>query len=1058
MECQFQTANKIQPKSKLMKTLTRLLICTGLAAGLTAQVASAVTLTNTVRNVKGMGVKIVYAGPTYSRSYDKPGIRCGDRTTELNKLWIGWDLSAAWVFYGKANLVDASFTYWGENGTSRNFWVAALDNSVELDGWGQDTIEWTSAPANILYTSDPGTANLRCAFDYTKCYLGTNIWQGGAGSIAVNLANPNFGTMLDQAARYTTTNSIVNSNLTAWLKTDTDGLVTLMASGIDNQNWWVGTNGSYTNDITLGYVSAQPGSLGEVCRDSPTLTLVFDVRVALGGGGTACPGGLGTAVYLGGTDVGYDYLLYTNDVYTGQKVAGTGSSVSFGLQNVAGTYTAVESNITTSVTRLIPGAPVISYYSAPGITVQPNSLNAAINSVAFFSVTATNAGGGLSYQWYRNGAPLTDDGRITGATTKELLINPVQAGDAATTANGYYCVVANLCGDITTSTTNALTLQAARNLVWLGTPTNSWDIGTTVNWSNTASGTLSAFNQGDNVTLDGNAVSTGVIKSSPYLSPGTITFNASGAMGIGGLGNIFGLNSSLVVNGPTSLSQLVISNANSFSGGTTINDGWLTLNNISAVGSGTITMAGTGFSLLETVATGGANSGYPGINVLADSKIQVDGNAAYAGSFVGPITGTAGKKLTLHKPSGVAADNIRFWHTNFTCDVDIDLNIGSANFATYNDIGVQTYNGVISGVGVLFTRQGGRIILTGANTFTGGTRLSAGTTGIGIDSVGVDFGVTSGALGTGSVTIEGNIGLFANGGAHTVGNPVVYTASGGTLTFTDANVLTMSGTFDLGSGGISSAVNRTISASTGAKGVIAGNITDNSGLGCGLIKSGSGTVLLSGANTYTGTTTVNAGTLGGTGTIAGPVVVNASGSLAPGASIGALTINNDLTVSGNLAIEVNKSVSPANDVVQVSGTLSGATGGKVTVANLGPALNTGDRFVLFPGKTMTGGSALTVSGAGMIWANKLEVDGSIEVLAAISTTPTNITYSVSSGTLNLSWPESHRGWSLQAQTNAPGVGLSTNWTTIGYQNTTSASIPIDPANGSVFYRLFYQTP
>jgi autotransporter-associated beta strand protein len=1025
---------------------------------MTAQIASAVLITNAVQNTKGIGVAVSYAGPTFTRSYDKPNIRC-DQSTAANKLWIGWDLASAWSFYGQSNLVNASFTYWGENGTTRSFWVAALKDSEGLDGWDQATVDWTTAPGNTANVTYPGSTVLNQAFDWTKCYLGTNIWQGVAGGVAVDVSNPSFGTTFDQAARYTTTNVTINGNLTTWLKTDTDGKVTLMASGGNNQNWWVGTNGYYVNDIASNFVSSQAATLGQVCRGSPTLTLIFDVRVALGGGGIACPGGSGVDVFLGGTDTGNDYLLYTNGIYTGLKVAGTGAAVSFGLQNVAATYTVVESNVTTTVTRLIPGEAVVGYYGAPSITVQPASFTAATNTIARFSLSASNLGGGLTYQWYLNGTPLSDDGRHAGTTSSQLTINPVLATDAATTANGYYCIVGNPCGVVATSSTNALTIGTPQNLIWLGAPTNLWDIATSVNWSNSVSASLSAFNQGDNVTLNDSAVNTSLVLGSPILSPGVITFNHSGVMGIGGVGSIAGAGGSLVVNGATLSSQLVISNANSFAGGTTINDGWLVLRNIAAAGSGTITMAGSGLSLLQTVAAGGANAGYPGMNVLADCTVQIDGGGAYAGSFVGPITGTAGKKLTLQKPAGVSSDNIRFWNTNFTCDVNIDMNIGAANFATYNDTGLQTYNGVISGAGVLFTRQGGRIALNGANTFTGGTRLSAGTTGIGINSVGVDGGVASGAFGTGPVTIEGNVGLFSSGGAHTLGNSVVYTAAGGVLTFTDTNVLTLSGGIDLGSGGLVSVVDRTISAAAGAVGVLSGNIVDNSGLGCGLIKSGSGTVQLNGANTYAGNTTVNAGSLGGVGSIAGPVVVNAAGSLAPGASIGTLTINNSLTVNGTLAIEVNKSLAQSNDVVQVSGALSGAAGGKVTVSNLGAALNVGDRFVLFPGKTMTGGSALTVSGAGVVWTNKLEVDGSIQVLSIVPTTPTQITSSLNGNTLNLSWPSTHIGWSLQRQINALNVGLSTNWVTVpGYEATNSASIAINPASPTVFYRLFYQTP
>jgi autotransporter-associated beta strand protein len=760
-----------------------------------------------------------------------------------------------------------------------------------------------------------------------------------------------------------------------------------------------------------------------------------------------------------GTDVGVDYLLYTNGVYS-KTVTGTGSSVSFGLQTAVGDYTAVASNTVTTATTPVPSTVTVFAPSAPSFSVQPVGFVSATNGIARYSVTAVGAGGG--YQWYKGGVALTDDGHYSGTATAQLTINPVLATDAATSANGYYCRIANLCGVVAYSTTNALTIQVGSNLVWQGTPTNTWNIATTANWTNSA-GAAVVFNQGDNVTLNDTAISLGLVLSSPILAPGTITFNHSAVMGIGsgaGNGNIAGTASKLVVNGVTGSSQLVISNGNSFAGGTTINDGWLVLRNISAAGSGTITMTGTGLSVLQTTATGGANAGYPGINVMANSIVQVDGAGAYGGSFVGPITGTGGSKLTLQKTSGVTSDNIRFWHTNFTCNADIDLNIGSANFAPYNDSGLQTYNGVFSGSGVLFTRQGGRILLNGANTYYGGTRLSSGTTGVGIDSVGVDFGVSSGAFGTGALTIEGNVGLFASGGAHTVGNAVVYTIGGGTLTFADTNVLTMAGTFDLGNSGLAGAVNRTISAATDAKGVISGVIGEtSSSFGCGLTKSGNGTLYLNAANTYTGPTTNTAGVLAGTGSIAGSAVITGGGLGGGSASaIGTLTVGGNVSFEGGGAyIRLNRS-GLQSDNVSVTGTLVNNGTGTVTVANLGAALVAGDTFTLF-NKAVTGGSTMNITGAGANWVNNLAVDGSIQVLNVIAKYPTNITTSVSGSTLTVTWPATHLGWSLQAQTNSLAVGIANNWVTIpGTASVTSTNLTINPANGAVFYRLFYVTP
>lgn len=69
-------------------------------------------------------------------------------------------------------------------------------------------------------------------------------------------------------------------------------------------------------------------------------------------------------------------------------------------------------------------------------------------------------------------------------------------------------------------------------------------------------------------------------------------------------------------------------------------------------------------------------------------------------------------------------------------------------------------------------------------------------------------------------------------------------------------------------------------------------------------------------------------------------------------------------------------------------------------------------------------------------------------------TPTSITFGVAGNNLTLSWPASHTGWTLQAQTNTLATGLGTNWTDVSNSTlTNSMSFPINPANPTVFYRL-----
>ena len=79
-----------------------------------------------------------------------------------------------------------------------------------------------------------------------------------------------------------------------------------------------------------------------------------------------------------------------------------------------------------------------------------------------------------------------------------------------------------------------------------------------------------------------------------------------------------------------------------------------------------------------------------------------------------------------------------------------------------------------------------------------------------------------------------------------------------------------------------------------------------------------GKLLLNAANTYVGTTTVNAGTLGGTGTINGAVTIADLARLAPGASIGTLTINNSLTLASGSKFDFELAGVDASDKVSMA--------------------------------------------------------------------------------------------------------------------------------------------
>jgi autotransporter-associated beta strand protein len=165
----------------------------------------------------------------------------------------------------------------------------------------------------------------------------------------------------------------------------------------------------------------------------------------------------------------------------------------------------------------------------------------------------------------------------------------------------------------------------------------------------------------------------------------------------------------------------------------------------------------------------------------------------------------------------------------------------------------------------------------------------------------------------------------------------------------------------------------------------------------GLTKSGLGTLTLSGANTYTGNTTVNGGIL----EITQPVLAtNSTVTVASGA-----VLKLDFAVTNIVAGLV------LNGVTQASGVYNSTTG------------------------------APYITGT-----------GSLVVPAPFATNPTNITFIVSGNMLNLSWPADHLGWLVQS--NSVNLAVPADWHDIASTAAgTNYSIPIDASRPNVFYRL-----
>jgi autotransporter-associated beta strand protein len=261
-----------------------------------------------------------------------------------------------------------------------------------------------------------------------------------------------------------------------------------------------------------------------------------------------------------------------------------------------------------------------------------------------------------------------------------------------------------------------------------------------------------------------------------------------------------------------------------------------------------------------------------------------------------------------------------------------------------------TYNGVIAdgaSAGTLEKADAGTLILTAANTYTGGTTVAGGvlqTAGLG----------TLGAS-SGSVIVSG--GTLDLGATAQMQNGGVTLASGAIQNGT----LSSSGTFALESGMVSA--------------VLAGSGTLN--------KTTSGTVILSGTDTYTGATTVSAGTLTVMGSLVGPIAVAGgklngngtvgvlnitSGTFAPGDAVGAMHVTGGLSLASGTTYAAEITPTIADEAI-VSGSASIANGVTLVLSPDAGNYTAGTTYTLLNAAGGLSGTFSTVSINGSFGAN-----------------------------------------------------------------------------------------
>ncbi|WFU76748.1 autotransporter domain-containing protein [Bradyrhizobium sp. CB2312] len=428
--------------------------------------------------------------------------------------------------------------------------------------------------------------------------------------------------------------------------------------------------------------------------------------------------------------------------------------------------------------------------------------------------------------------------------------------------------------------------------------------------------------------------------------------------------------------------SVTLSANNFYSGGTTVTEGsTLVIANRHALGNGAVTLTGgtTGVTLNVTgsfalanaiAATGDATYNVQTGNtvilsgvVSGTGGVVVNGGTGYAGTLVlsgtntysGPTTVAAG---TLKAGSITAFGNSSAMTVASGATLDlggfnnvvgslagagtVTNSSGSAALTTGGDNSTTTFSGVIKdGTGTIrLLKVGtGTLVLSGANTYSGGTFVSSGT---------LKAGSTNAFSSNSAVTVASGATLDLGGFSNAVG----WLAGTGTVTNSGAGSATLT------------------AGSNNSSTTFAGVIQDGAGK-TGLTKTGTGILMLGGtiANTYSGPTTVAAGTLqAGNNNVFGN---NSAMTVASGATL-------DLRAYSNAVGSLAGAGTVTNSFRNRSATLT--AGGDNSSTAFSGVIEDGSGTIAL---TKTGTGKLTLSGtnsytgATTVSAGTLEVEGSI---------------------------------------------------------------------------------
>ncbi|WP_177431618.1 beta strand repeat-containing protein, partial [Pseudomonas huaxiensis] len=630
------------------------------------------------------------------------------------------------------------------------------------------------------------------------------------------------------------------------------------------------------NDI-YGRIAFQASVEGNIFTN--TGTVAGSLSLGAGGGNNRFNAVTGSSVVSGGASSTDSVTVDSNShlvfVRPGAVDGGAGASNTLALQNAIGGGSGTAGSGSVSAANFL---------NFSNLLVQAGSWTVSGALLTGYTITALT-GGSLSVNndaVFGSGDVSINNATLTTHAGTVNLANNILIGTAGMTTTGINTLALN--GVVSGGATGTLIKNGSGTLRINGA--NTYAGGTTLNAGTAVVSTNQAFGAGGvaigaaGARLD----ASGSVSLANNISlTGNGTFGGTGNLTLTGIvSNITSRSISKVGSG-----QLILTNANTYQGGTTLSGGTLSVGNNLALGSGDLTVTGAS-TLTSTQSVTLANKVVLAADLTVGGSNDITLNDVVSGGATAKLIKTGSGNLTLSGANtfqgGIElndgtltapADNGELgsgaltvtgngrlvYGTSLIGLTPITINNGST-LEFSNDVTVN-YNAQMSGAGDLVKTGTGSLELFIASTLTGlvdvrqGTVKSAVSNALGNNP---NLNIDSGAL----VTIDFGAGLKSLTGAGQI------TVNSGPLTIGNSNA---SSTFD---------------------GVI-------SGPGA-VIKAGTGLLTLTGINTHTGTTTVNGGRLNiasGGSLASSAVTVNNGGSISgSGTLTGGLTINN----GGHLAL------------------------------------------------------------------------------------------------------------------------------------------------------------